>query len=199
MSSKIASKTTVLSSTVASSSTARHAVNCNISLPIDITALTINIESLLALELARQTQIDNVLPTDIDLTIEQLFQRMLTTTLFAYCGQLLEYVYIRSHLYDVDSSTMIVRRRHDDYRHAMQRLFAFIDNDNHTSVSKLYDHMRYEVDNRLSIDARTTFDQFLVSHQTILELTEEYRDERYVSIRGTYDTIRNVLLPRFYR
>lgn len=175
-----------------------------ISMPADITAMTVSIETLIPLELSRQKQIDECLSNDIGLTIQQLFQRLLTTTAFIHNHQLLEYVKIRSHLYDLDSEIMIIRRRSDEYRNMMLLLIALIDKSTMT-VLVLHELMlrKFQINMRRLVDANNdlmTFEEFLLSHQAIFEISERHGDDedRYILLRGTNVPEKNVLIPRFY-
>jgi len=96
----------------------------------------------------------------------------------------------------------MIHKHTSEYRHALIQLIQVIYDGNYTTT-ELHHHLLSNgiVDYRdLTNNSQISFDQFLMLHEQIFELTEQLDDQqtRYITLRGTYDKRRNVLIPRFY-
>ncbi len=125
---------------------------------------------------------------------------------FSYYSQMVEFVNIRQHLYELKRDGLIARARSASYRISMIWLLKTIASHRHISISALRAQAKARVGSEdedvvheAAMDVQD-WERFLVMQDQLLEMTElvDGCDERFLRLRGTFHRESDTFLPRLY-
>uniref|UniRef100_A0A915PW22 Uncharacterized protein n=1 Tax=Setaria digitata TaxID=48799 RepID=A0A915PW22_9BILA len=135
-------------------------------------------------------------------TFRQIFDKLIEGDTFAYYSYMVDFVIVRSHLYEISKDHVYMRR--DVFRKEMLKFLRYIDEKSKENVTvntlrKLINASDIDFAEELlnyagSADA---FLKFIENHTSLIELAEAF-GEQFIFLRGTYITEHDIFVPKFH-